>query len=65
MAGAQVRDLRSPTTPLGDLPLRPLTLSHSAEVLSKFGNSIVRGASCFGGLGRRSLSGPLAISVEI
>lgn len=49
----------------GDPPFRPLTLSHSAEVRSRFGNSIVRGASCFGGFGRRLASGPLAASAEI
>lgn len=49
----------------GLIPFRPLIFSHSAEVLSKSGNLIVRGASCFGGLGKRLVNGPLTISVEI
>lgn len=47
------------------IPFRPLAFSHSAEVLSKSGNLMVRGASCLGGLGKRLMNGPLAISVDI
>lgn len=49
----------------GYLPFRPLIRSHSAEVFSKFGNSIMRAASCFGDLGKRLVSGPFAMSGEI